>query len=55
MHEGETFDCDVCGATVAFGETRRSETIGDLDPDRWQTLDCPACGNRLKTVFVGDE
>jgi uncharacterized protein (UPF0212 family) len=29
--------------------------MGDLDPTKWQTLCCPHCGNRLKTVFVADE
>lgn len=51
----DPFECDTCGATVAFEEARRAETFGDLDPTKWQTLCCPECGNRLKTVFVGDE
>jgi hypothetical protein len=29
--------------------------MGGLDPDKWQTLCCPDCGSRLKTVFVGLE
>lgn len=52
---GDTFECDTCGAVVALEDARRTETVGDLDPTKWQTLCCPTCGNRLKTVFVGDE
>jgi len=48
-------DCDGCGATVAFEDAIRSETLGSLDPDVWQTLCCPTCGARLRTVFVGDD
>lgn len=51
----DTFDCDVCDVAVRVADARRSETMGDLAPDRWQTLCCPDCGSRLKTVFVGDE
>lgn len=51
----DTFDCDVCDVAVRVADARRSETMGDLPPDRWQTLCCPDCGSRLKTVFVGDE
>lgn len=51
----DTFDCDNCGAAVRAADARRSETMGDLDPRRWQTLCCPECGRRLKTVFVGEE
>ena len=29
--------------------------MGNLDPETWQTLSCPHCSNRLKTVFVGGE
>lgn len=51
----DTFECPTCDAVVARGEARRTETIGDLDPTKWQTLCCPHCGTRLKTVFVGDD
>ena len=51
----ETFRCDTCETTVSVTDARRTETMGDLDPSKWQTLCCPDCGNRLKTVFVGDE
>lgn len=51
----DTFECEACGEVVAFDDARRTETIGDLDPTKWQTLCCPNCGNRLKTVYVGDE
>jgi uncharacterized protein YlaI len=50
----DAFDCSTCGAVVAFDDARRTATIGDLDPETWQTLCCPDCGTRLKTVFVGD-
>lgn len=50
----DTFDCENCGAVVAFEDARRTGTMGDLDPATWQTLCCPDCGSRLKTVFVGD-
>jgi Zn finger protein HypA/HybF involved in hydrogenase expression len=53
--EENSFECDTCGATVAFEAARRTETFGELDPTKWQTLCCPNCGNRLKTVFVGGE
>lgn len=48
-------DCGTCGRTVDGEAAVRTETVGDLDPMRWQTLCCPACGTRLKTVYVGDE
>ena len=48
------FECDTCGTHVAFDEARRTETIGGLDATKWQTLCCPNCGSRLKTVYVGD-
>ncbi|WP_174182914.1 hypothetical protein [Halococcoides cellulosivorans] len=48
-------DCENCGTTVDRADAIRTETMGDLDRDRWQTLCCPDCGARLETVFVGDE
>ncbi|MFB6162052.1 MAG: hypothetical protein ABEJ86_01235 [Halococcoides sp.] len=50
-----TETCPNCGAGVEHAEAIRTETMGDLDTDRWQTLCCPSCGARLKTIFVGDE
>jgi Zn finger protein HypA/HybF involved in hydrogenase expression len=55
VESDETFECSTCGAVATAGEARRTATMGDLDPGTWQTLCCPACGSRLKTVFVGDE
>ena len=55
MSGPDTLHCETCGSDVAVDDARRSETYGDLDPHRWQTLCCPTCGARLKTVFVGDE
>jgi DNA-directed RNA polymerase subunit RPC12/RpoP len=51
----EMLFCDTCERDIAREDTRRSETYGGLDPEKWQTLCCPRCGSRLKTVFVGDE
>ncbi|WP_440766937.1 hypothetical protein [Natronorubrum sp. DTA7] len=48
------FDCDGCGAAVALEDARRTKTMGGLDPAKWQTLCCPDCGSRLRTVYVGD-
>ncbi|WP_435062625.1 hypothetical protein [Halobaculum sp. EA56] len=50
----DRYACDNCGAEFAAGEATRTETMGDLDADTWQTLCCPTCGARVKTVFVGD-
>jgi DNA-directed RNA polymerase subunit RPC12/RpoP len=55
MSVPERLECDTCGREVDPGEAIRTETMGGLDPAKWQTLCCPDCGNRLKTVFVGDE
>jgi Zn finger protein HypA/HybF involved in hydrogenase expression len=51
----EEFRCDTCDRRVGRAETTRASTYGGLDSDRWQTLCCPHCGSRLKTVFVGRE
>jgi hypothetical protein len=51
--ETGVYDCE-CGARVRREAARRTETYGGLDPTKWQTLCCPACGRRLKTVFVGE-
>lgn len=48
----ETYDCDTCGALVDAADATRTEPDGDLDTDRWQTLCCPNCRVRLRTVFV---
>lgn len=45
--------CGTCDRSVSPDEAVRTRTYGDLDPDRWQTLCCPDCGRRLKTVFLG--
>ena len=50
----DAIECDTCGAAVPPEEARRAETMGGLDPTKWQTLCCPECGGRLRTVFVGD-
>lgn len=44
-----------CGREVRPADAVRTETYADLDPTSWQTLCCPTCGRKLKTVFVGDE
>ena len=51
----EDLHCDTCDADVSRADATRTETYGDLDSDTWQTLCCPSCGSRLKTVFVGGE
>ncbi len=45
--------CSTCDEHVSRDDAIRTRTYGDLDPDRWQTLCCPSCGTRLKTVFIG--
>jgi hypothetical protein len=47
--------CSQCDREVDPEEATRRTTYGDLDEDRWQTLCCPECGPRLKTVFVGTD
>lgn len=51
----DSLACVNCGSTVDSADATRSKTMGDLDPSKWQTLCCPTCGGRLKTIFVGDE
>jgi hypothetical protein len=51
----DTVRCDRCDASFTRAEAIRTETIAGLDPATWQSLCCPTCGQRLKTVFVGDE
>lgn len=51
----DAIQCESCGTRVARGDAIRRETYGGLDPDRWQTLCCPDCGARLRTVLVGGE
>lgn len=49
----ESLECDTCDTAVDRGDAIRTKTMGGLDPTTWQTLCCPECGARLKTVFVG--
>ncbi|MFC6786297.1 hypothetical protein ACFQFH_10450 [Halobaculum halobium] len=53
MSDADRYTCDDCGAEFAASAATRTETIGALDSDAWQTLCCPTCGARVKTVFVG--
>lgn len=48
----DALDCEQCSLSVTRDEATRTETMGDLDPSKWQTLCCPSCGRRLKTVLV---
>ncbi|MEF8790192.1 MAG: hypothetical protein V5A61_08705 [Haloarculaceae archaeon] len=48
----DSLRCETCDRTVPVEEATRTRTFGDLDPDRWQTLCCPDCGRRLRTVFL---
>lgn len=50
----EAYTCDNCGTRFSQSDATRTETMGGLDADTWQTLCCPACGARVKTVFVRD-
>jgi hypothetical protein len=49
---GDTYTCGNCGTVTDREGAIRGEPMADLDPDRWQTLCCPACGARLATVLV---
>ena len=53
--DDDRYDCDDCGTEFTADEATRTATMGDLDADAWQTLCCPACGARVKTVYVGRE
>jgi Zn finger protein HypA/HybF involved in hydrogenase expression len=53
--DSEQFYCETCDREVAKADVIRAKTMGELDPAKWQTFCCPECGNRLQTVFVGDE
>jgi len=55
MTDDESFYCETCEHPVARADVIRTGTMGGLDPTKWQTFCCPDCGNRLETVFVGDE
>jgi len=55
MSDGTRYTCDDCGTVFRSSEATRAEPIGDLDPETWQTLCCPTCGTRVKTVFVGPD
>jgi len=51
----DEYSCENCGRSVEDEDAIRTETYGGLDPEKWQTLCCPDCGERLETVFVGGE
>jgi len=53
--EAETLTCDGCDREVTPEAAVRAKTYGDLDPSKWQSLCCPDCGRKLKTVFVAGE
>lgn len=55
MSVPDSLECDTCGREVPAEEARRTKTYGDLDQTKWQTLCCPHCGTRLRTVFVGNK
>jgi predicted RNA-binding Zn-ribbon protein involved in translation (DUF1610 family) len=48
------FTCDDCGEQFDRDRGIRSAPMGDLDTTQWQRFDCPNCGRRVKTVFLGD-
>lgn len=51
----DIYHCDHCDEAVTRSEAVRTKTFADLDPDTWQVLCCPTCGQRLETVFVGEK
>jgi hypothetical protein len=51
----DTFHCGACDRAVPREAATRTETFGDLDPEKWQSFCCPDCGRKLKTVFVALE
>jgi uncharacterized protein (UPF0212 family) len=53
--EEDPLHCPVCETDIDIDEATVCGTMGDLDPEKWQTLCCPHCGQRLKTVFIGEE
>lgn len=53
--DADEYTCDSCAATFGRAAATRTETMGGLDPSTWQTLCCPACGARVRTVYVGGE
>lgn len=50
----DVLECSTCTTVTDREDATRTETMGGLDPTKWQTLCCPDCGTRLKTVFVGE-
>lgn len=48
------FTCDDCGEQFDRDRGIRSAPMGDLDTNQWQRFDCPNCGRRVKTVFLGN-
>ncbi|WP_187433052.1 hypothetical protein [Natronococcus pandeyae] len=50
----DSLECPTCTTVVDRDDAIRTKTMGGLDPTAWQTLCCPDCGTRLKTVFVGE-
>lgn len=52
MSDADRYACDDCETEFGASAATRTEPMGDLDTDAWQTLCCPACGARVKTVFV---
>lgn len=52
--DAEAYTCDNCDTEFGRSAATRTETMGELDAETWQTLCCPVCGARVKTVFVRD-
>jgi DNA-directed RNA polymerase subunit RPC12/RpoP len=51
----DSFHCGTCDREIDREDATRTRTFADLDPSKWQSVCCPDCGRRLKTVFVGLE
>jgi len=47
--------CGTCDHRIGREAVTRSETCADLNPDRWQALCCPDCGQKLRMVFVAPD
>lgn len=55
MNTPTGFYCEACDRSVEYDAAIRRQTVGGLDPEKWQMFCCDRCGNRLETVLVGDE
>ena len=52
MADTDDLVCETCDRAVSREAATRTKPYADLDPKRWQSLCCPTCGRRIKTVLV---